>query len=113
MDVLPRGNGVEKGTRHPNKLCISDRMEGTASGGTRNHVQLANSVTLTIFCNNINAATFFIVNGSQTTINDDIETVAGITRAPEYLTCIHLNPVQGAINVEDFEMVLVKYTALT
>lgn len=79
---LPGSDSVEQSLRHPNKLGVTNGMEGVTPGRARDHVQLANAVALTILCNNVDSASVFIVDSTQTAVDHDVEAIADVSRSP-------------------------------
>lgn len=65
-------------------------MKGARSIRARNNIQLSNSIALTIFSDN---AAIFVSESSQAAVDDDIETVAGVSGSPEDLAGVDLHPI--------------------
>lgn len=89
----PRRDGVEQCLRHPNKLCITDSMHSIPTRGTCDDIEFSDCIALSILSNDVDTAAIFLGYGSNTTIDDDVEAVAGILWAPENLAGVDLNPV--------------------
>lgn len=89
----PRRDGVEQRLRHPNELCITDSMHSIPTRGTCDDIEFSNCIALSILSDDVHTAAILLRYSSNTTIDDDVEAVAGIFRAPENLASVDLNPV--------------------
>ena len=65
------------------------------------HVQLPDRVALTIFALDFHLSFGSLTNSSKTAIDDDVEAVRKVVRAPKHLPGIHLHPVKGSVNLKD------------
>jgi hypothetical protein len=98
LRCVPGRDGIEQSLRHPNELRISDGMDGASPRRTSDDIELANSVTLAILADDRNFG-LLIRDCSQTSVDDDVEAVADILRAPQDLPGVDLHPIQRGIDV--------------
>ena len=98
--VSPRRDCIEQSLRHPNKLRVADRMYSGSPFRTRDDIQLANRIALSVFRHNIDRTVLLLGECAETAVDDNIEAIAHIIRPPEHMSSIDLHPIQGAIDMK-------------
>lgn len=97
----PGRNGIEQRLWHSNELRVTNRMYRIPARGARDDIKLPNGVSLTIFSRDSDRAALFLSDSTKTSVDDNVETVAIVLRSPQHLSCIDLDPIECAIDVED------------
>lgn len=57
-------------------------MDSIPAGGTRDNVDLASRVALTVFCLNVHLALLLLSDGTKTAVDDDVEAVTDVACSP-------------------------------
>ena len=81
MNDSPRRNGIKQSLRHPDQLRVTDGMNSGPARGARNDIQFTHCVALPIFTSDLNTA-FFLCDSPESTVDDNVEAVTSIVRAP-------------------------------
>jgi hypothetical protein len=97
---IPGRNGVEQGLRHAYELSVTNGMHSAPTRCARDDIEFANRIALAIFANDADLGSA-LGNGSQPSVDDYVEAIAGVVRAPQDLPCVDRHPVQRRIDMLD------------
>ncbi len=100
----PSGDGVEERLRHSDQFGVTNSMYSSTTRRARNNIDFSNCITLTIFAYDGYSPIFSLRYCTKSTIDNDIEAVAGLFRPPEYLAGVNLHPVQRCIDMKHYRM---------